>query len=537
MVLTNAQTTEFFTQANQMALPDRTRTQLAVEGITAVDDLGEFHKDDFKQLLANLASPPATLGPAPAGGGAPPLIPTAPFTLGAKSLRRLKVAANAVRYYEAIDRPLTAGMMHYSNCLTHFELQWNALVQREDDDQPDVPKITRNLKVTKWSESFSDFLHRVNGVRHAPLAYVIRANEVVAAPAPALAHQRPYSNEHGSVEGELIARLSHASPIFRDDNSKVYSFLEEATRGTSYSSSLKPYQRTKNGRAAFQAILNQHAGIDKWERELKAQENFMKTRVWKGNSNFSLDKFTDQHRSSFISMQQCSEHVPFQLPNEYTRIGYLLDAIKNSDPELQASMAAIRMDTVGPDAKRNNFENTVAFLLPSDPVARRRKDNDRASVSETNANISALDNTGKGAKVSVGKTGVALRFYKKSEYRKLTDEQKLELKEWRAEQQKKNKESPSASDNGGPSTKKFKRQVASAVKEELDKQMKKEKEEKDKLGEIKEVVMTLLQSSDGAKGKASAASVAAAKTQATLDTTASAMAQKLQSIVSRTKSE
>ena len=111
------------------------------------------------------------------------------------------------------------------------------------------------------------------------------------------------------------------------------------------------------------------------------------------------------------------------------------------------------------------------------------------------------------------------------------------MKEWRAEQQKKNKESPSASDNGGPSTKKFKRQVASAVKEELDKQMKKEKEEKDKLGEIKEVVMTLLQSSDGAKGKASAASVAAAKTQATLDTTASAMAQKLQSIVSRTKSE
>ena len=44
--------------------------------------------------------------------------------------------------------------------------------------------------------------------------------------------------------------------------------LEEATRGTQYAATLKPYQRAKNGRAASNALISQHAGKDKWEKEL-----------------------------------------------------------------------------------------------------------------------------------------------------------------------------------------------------------------------------------------------------------------------------
>ena len=43
-------------------------------------------------------------------------------------------------------------------------------------------------------------------------------------------------------------------------------------------------------------------------------------------------------------MQQCSVHVAFQLPNEYTRVGYLLDTIETSDDSLQAAMALVRND-------------------------------------------------------------------------------------------------------------------------------------------------------------------------------------------------
>ncbi len=230
MVLTNAQIASFFEDADQMAIPRRTVAQLAVEGIATVEDLAEFRDDDFKQLLSNLRSPPAVPGVLAAGAAGPaPLVPVQPFTLGAKSVRRMKVAANAARYYAAIDRTLTAGMMHYGNCLIHFELQWNALVKRGEEDEPNIPKITRNLRVTRWSESFNDVLHRINGLRHTPLAYVVRSEAAVANQAPPLLRNRPFSDTHGSVEGELVARLSHTNAVFRDDNAKVYQLLEEAT--------------------------------------------------------------------------------------------------------------------------------------------------------------------------------------------------------------------------------------------------------------------------------------------------------------------
>ena len=50
----------------------------------------------------------------------------------------------------------------------------------------------------------------------------------------------PSAVEYGSVEGELVARASHAHVLFRDDNATVYYLLEEATRDTNYSASIKP---------------------------------------------------------------------------------------------------------------------------------------------------------------------------------------------------------------------------------------------------------------------------------------------------------
>ena len=110
--------------------------------------------------------------------------------------------------------------------LNHF---WWELYQKDEDD-PDVPKITKALPIIKWTEAFQDFLNTVIGARMIPLAYVIRIDPQVPGPAPTLAPNQPHSTEHGSVEGELIARAFHTHPLFRDDNSVVYYHLEEATR-------------------------------------------------------------------------------------------------------------------------------------------------------------------------------------------------------------------------------------------------------------------------------------------------------------------
>ena len=54
-------------------------------------------------------------------------------------------------------------------------------------------------------------------------------------------------------------------------------------------------------------------------------------------------------------MSACAEHVQYQLPNEYSRVGFLLDAIQCADAGLQAAMASVKTDN-GLNGLRNNFD-------------------------------------------------------------------------------------------------------------------------------------------------------------------------------------
>jgi hypothetical protein len=265
------------------------------------------------------------------------------------------------------------------------------------------------------------------------LAYVIRQDDAVPA-IGTIAAGTPHSTEHGSIEDELISRASHTNPLYREDNSAVYYKLEEATRATSYAASIKPYQRTKNGRGAWLALSNQYAGRDKWEAEIKRHEQLLHTRIWKGQSNFPLERFVAQHRNAFVSMQAASDHVTYQLPNEHSRVGYLLTAIQCSDAGLQAAMASIKTDQA-PDGLRNDFEAAASHLLPYDPVQNKRTErpgNKRDSAEISDMTGEEADVSAFGAKKGTGKTGVHLRYHNIDEYKKLSKDQKDELREWRS---------------------------------------------------------------------------------------------------------
>ena len=139
-------------------------------------------------------------------------------------------------------------------------VHWTELKDHKDADTPSVPKITKTLIITKRTEAFQDFLHQVFGAHYIPLAYVIQPDKAVPAVVLPLANNQPYSTEHVSVKGELIVCALHVHPLFCSDNKLVYHYLEEATRSTMYSPSLKPFQRRKDGHTAWHVIVSQYAG-------------------------------------------------------------------------------------------------------------------------------------------------------------------------------------------------------------------------------------------------------------------------------------
>ena len=131
-------------------------------------------------------------------------------------------------------------------------------------------------------------------------------------------------------------------------------------------------------------------------------------------------------------MQQCAEHVEYQLPNQHTHMGYLLDSIQCPDPGLQAAIASIHIDN-RLQGMCNNFETTATHQLRYDPVIKKQAASTRCPAAQILAlegdNAVIVDRIGK--KPSIGKSGVNLCYHMNLEYHELTAKQKRELSERR----------------------------------------------------------------------------------------------------------
>ena len=124
-------------------------------------------------------------------------------------------------------------------------------------------------------------------------------------------------------------------------------------------------------------------------------------------------------------MSACAEHIQYQLPNEHSRVGFLIDAIQCADAGLQAAMASVKTDN-GPHGLRNNFERAISHLLPYDPVAKKRatgikRGSAQISLAEVHDGPTTTIVTND-SKPSIGKTGVHLCYHKHHEYKKLPHE-------------------------------------------------------------------------------------------------------------------
>ena len=116
MVLTAGQLTLFFEDTNQMGLSNRTRMHLQTEGITTLDDLVDFvAKNLWDPIVDNCKRPPRIVG----ARGA--LVNQQGFHLPAKSLMRLKTAAQVVLYYNRTGRPLTSVSLTWAR-ISNFKI-------------------------------------------------------------------------------------------------------------------------------------------------------------------------------------------------------------------------------------------------------------------------------------------------------------------------------------------------------------------------------------------------------------------------------
>ena len=155
-------------------------------------------------------------------------------------------------------------------------------------------------------------------------------------------------------------------------------------------------------------------------------------------------------------------------------------------------MASIRTND-RPDGMRNDFEQSAAHLLPYDPVARKHAagSGKRGSAEVLAVSFETTDVAAFGTKPGIGKSGVHFRYYDKSEYSKLTKEQKTELHEWRkggAERGRSDAKTKKA---------KFEKAVAAAVEKKISEQVKASEEEKLAGEKLRSLVTSIVKGSRG----------------------------------------
>eukprot|EP00957_Ditylum_brightwellii_P095208 7251240-Ditylum_brightwellii.AAC.1 len=74
-----------------------------------------------------------------------------------------------------------------------------------------------------------------------------------------------------------------------------------------------------------------------------------------------------------MAMKEAAEHVPFQLPKEFTRVGFLVAGITSSNAAMQAAMANTKSDAdpTSVTSKRHHFELAATYLQPFCPVLKK----------------------------------------------------------------------------------------------------------------------------------------------------------------------
>ena len=138
-----AQLTSFFEGQDYMALTNRTRLQLALEGITVPDNFIDFDADGLEGIFLNLQKPPKVPATGAAAIAAGSLREIMAYEVLAKSKMRLKGAQKIAKFYENVGRDLDPQNMTWL-IIKRFLEQWKALMERKKEDFGLPPKLTKH---------------------------------------------------------------------------------------------------------------------------------------------------------------------------------------------------------------------------------------------------------------------------------------------------------------------------------------------------------------------------------------------------------
>ena len=158
-----------------------------------------------------------------------------------------------------------------------------------------VPKLTKsNWKL--FSQAVKELLTRQRGVNEIPLVYVIRDLN------------GNYDDNFNSTEEQLIKCILLSGGKYRSDNGTVWSLLSENSVGTEAESIVNRFQRTRNGRAAWMALIAHMESTSYMDNIKSGAMSKLATTTYNGEKkNFGIVKYYRIHSEAHNDLQLAGE--------------------------------------------------------------------------------------------------------------------------------------------------------------------------------------------------------------------------------------
>ena len=378
-------------------------SELAAQALVeeqGMDDLQEIKllsDDELESLIKVIRRPGGTIA-----GAAGAQVANPGVNVNQRAEGHLKLLSFYLRHQERVSRTVNAPDLTLEAIRTVREL-------REFDSTYKPPTI--NAKDwPKTMETIEEYLRSILGERKIPLAYVVRKEADVPPLDPPVVYT--------TIQEEMISRARHYTlaadgtktfdPVYLANNGKVWDIISKITREHSSWTYVKPAQRSRDGRLAFENLYQHFLGPNNVDNMATQAEDKLKSTVYNGEQRrWDFERYVNVHKQQHSIMEGLVEHGYTGI-DPRSKVRYLLDGIKTD------KFDAVKTRIMSDEKLRNDFDKCVT--LYQDYIRQTTKGKPAATV-----NISELK-TGKRKFDQVED-----RYYTKDEYNALSAPQKKEL--------------------------------------------------------------------------------------------------------------
>lgn len=395
-----------------------------------MDSLDEFRllKDDEVEDLCKVVRRPGGMiaNPDATAAGQPPNIPNPGIPVSLKATNNLKLVCYYLRYKARSSRVVTAAEIDAVTVRRYRDHKdWE-----EDHEDPDAPELTFK-DWPKTIDAIREFLRECLGTTKIPLAYVIRESQVV----PDSASDPPET--YSTKQDELIARApiftldaaGNATDKYTDaylaDRAIVWDKLSSLTRDKECWTYVRPGQRPRDGRLAFQGLEGHYLGVNNADNMASKAEKKLQMTSYNGETRkWNFERYVRTHVEQHHILEGLVRHGHVGI-DERSKVRHLLSGIKtNKLDHVKAQILSAANLRNSFDSCVNLFQDFIAqssaattrdFQIAKVEVKRNGKGKDSQHISNNEYQRVKPD------------MSVEDRYYKESEYKKLPVAQKKAL--------------------------------------------------------------------------------------------------------------